>query len=81
MARLLRPATGKTEVNIRLIVPSVEQAALYKKRFATKEAQAESRINFVWQALPVFLQQWSENPSVFNKDVIVADEGDQLLVR
>ena len=81
MGRLLRPATGNREVNVRLIVPSPEQATLYKKRFAEKESQAETRINFIWQPLKEFLQQWIENPSQFNKDVLVADEGDQLLIR
>ena len=63
-------------MNIRLIVPSPEQAILYEKRFWDKKAQAEQRLNFIWQPVQEFLQQWRENPSQFNKDVIVADEGD-----
>ena len=48
MGRLLKSVKSKNEVNIRLIVPSKEQADLYKKRFEAKVAQAEDRLNFIW---------------------------------
>ena len=54
---------------------------LYQGQFAEKLRQAGPRIDFNWRSLADFMESWKVQAKQFKKDIIVIDEGDQVLVR
>ena len=72
---------NKSEINVHLVVPSIEQADLYKQRFLKKQREGNERVKIIWTDLTTFLNQWRQSPAHFSKDAVVVDEGDRLLIR
>ena len=71
----------KAEIMVHLVVPSVPLAMLYKEKFKKKVSQADARIKIIWVDLGYFKEKWLDNPDMYDKHVVVVDEGDQLLLR
>ena len=74
------PKRGNKTVTVRLVVAN-DLVAHYKQAFTEKQDQADKRITFEWLSMTTLKQKLQDCPSAYIKDIILADEGDTLLVR
>ena len=79
LAKDLLPEKGKSEIPVKLVVPSKVLAMLYKEKFKKKMSQADERIKIDWIDLPTFREKWKANPEGYKKAIVICDEGDHLL--
>ena len=81
LAKISMPAKGKKPINVKLLVANEDLVGHYEQLLKEKERLADERIKFEWLSLATFTKKLEESPAQYAKDIIIADEGDTLLVR
>ena len=58
-----------------------ELVGLYRKIFMKKQAEADSRVEFIWTDLADFKDDWKKKSQSLGQEIVIVDEGDLILER